>query len=119
MCKSLSGERDHKGVTCTVDPGQCGRWGGVVASESHCASAPSPGSRPVIGTAAPRRGRHELTRSLLARKYGVMGALAVRWPWQSYFTPSRRLFCDMLTGSRPETIGIRVDLVDEESGEKA
>ncbi|HNP56086.1 MAG TPA: hypothetical protein PK331_02400 [Gordonia sp. (in: high G+C Gram-positive bacteria)] len=91
-----------------------------MASESHCASAPSPGSRPVIGTAALLdEAGTALTRSLLARKYGVMGALAVRWPWQSYFTPSRRLFCDMLTGSRPETIGIRVDLVDEESGEKA
>lgn len=60
-----------------------------------------------------------LTRSLLARKYGLMGAVAVRWPWPSYFTPSRKLFRDMLTGRRPETVGIRVDLGDGDADGKA
>jgi PPOX class probable F420-dependent enzyme len=49
-------------------------------------------------------------RTLLARKYGVLGWLAVRWPWPSYFRPSKRLVRDMVTGRRPATIGIAITL---------
>lgn len=47
-------------------------------------------------------------RTLLARKYGVWGKIAVRWPWPSYFRPSKRLIHDLATGHRPNTIGIAI-----------
>ncbi|MCM6773255.1 PPOX class F420-dependent oxidoreductase [Nocardia sp. CDC159] len=63
-----------------------------------------------------RRGRAELldragtdrVRKMLARKYGIWGRLAVRWPWPSYFRPSRRLIRDVVTGNRPATVGIAI-----------
>lgn len=50
------------------------------------------------------------TRKLLARKYGLAGALAVKWPWPSYFTSSVALLRNILTNNRPDTIGIKSDL---------
>jgi PPOX class probable F420-dependent enzyme len=49
-------------------------------------------------------------RTLLARQHGVLGWLAVRWPWPSYFRPSRRLIHELMTGRRPATIGIVITL---------
>ncbi|HEX2287092.1 MAG TPA: PPOX class F420-dependent oxidoreductase, partial [Mycobacterium sp.] len=49
-------------------------------------------------------------RTLLARKYGALGWLAVRWPWPSYFRPSKRLLRDLVTGRRPDTIAIAITL---------
>lgn len=70
------------------------------------------------GTAAgePRRGQAELldnagtdrVRKMLARKYGMLGWLAVRWPWPSYFRPSKQLFRNIVTGNRPATVGIAI-----------
>ncbi len=64
----------------------------------------------------PRRGRAELldeagtdrVRKMLAHKYGMWGWLAVRWPWPSYFRPSKKLLRDIVTGNRPATIGIEI-----------
>jgi PPOX class probable F420-dependent enzyme len=49
-------------------------------------------------------------RTLLARKYGLLGRLAIRWRWPSYFGPSKRMLHDIVTGSRPATIGIAITL---------
>ncbi|WP_304114846.1 PPOX class F420-dependent oxidoreductase [Mycolicibacterium bacteremicum] len=49
-------------------------------------------------------------RTLLARQHGVLGWLAVRWPWPSYFRPSRRLIYELVTGRRPATIEIAITL---------
>jgi hypothetical protein len=64
------------------------------------------------------RGRAELlddagtahVRELLARKYGVVGWLAVRWPWPLNFGLSRRLFRDILTNRRTAKIGMAITL---------
>ena len=69
------------------------------------------------------RGRAELldnagtahARALVARKYGLAGRLAVRWPWPSYFGLSKRVFHDLLTGHRPAKIGIAITLNDATS----
>lgn len=45
------------------------------------------------------------TRRFLARRYG---ALAVRWPWPSYFRPSAKLVRDTVTGNRSDSWGIRI-----------
>lgn len=64
----------------------------------------------------PVNGRAELldhtdtqwAKRLLASKYGVVGWLAIRWPWPSYFTPSREMLGDVLHLRRPDTVGIAV-----------
>jgi hypothetical protein len=64
------------------------------------------------------RGRAELlddagtahVRELLARKYGVVGWLAVRWPWPLNFGLSRRFFRDILTNRRTAKIGMAITL---------
>jgi hypothetical protein len=49
-------------------------------------------------------------RTLVARKYGVLGWLAVRWPWPSYFGLSKPIIRDILTGRRPAKIGLAITL---------
>ena len=49
-------------------------------------------------------------RILLAHKYGVVGWLAVRWPWPLNFGLSKRFFQDILTNHRTAKIGIAITL---------
>jgi hypothetical protein len=64
------------------------------------------------------RGRAELlddagtahARTLVVHKYGVVGWLAVHWPWPSYVGLSKRIIRDILTGRRPAKIGLAITL---------
>lgn len=49
-------------------------------------------------------------RRLLARKYGVFGRLAVRWPWPSYFRPSKKMVADIVKREFPATVAIAITL---------
>ena len=64
------------------------------------------------------RGRAELlddagtthVRKLLARKYGALGWLAVRWPWPLNFGLSKRFFQDIVTNRRTAKVGLAITL---------
>ena len=67
---------------------------------------------------APVRGHAELldeagtahVRNLLARKYGVVGWLGVRWPWTLNFGLSPRILHDIVTKGRTAKIGLAITL---------
>ncbi|WP_273735283.1 PPOX class F420-dependent oxidoreductase [Mycolicibacterium septicum] len=49
-------------------------------------------------------------RDLLARKYGVVGWLGVRWPWTLNFELSISAFRDIVARGRTAKIGIAITL---------
>jgi hypothetical protein len=54
-------------------------------------------------------------RNLLARKYGVVGWLGVRWPWTLNFGLSPRILHDIVTKGRTAKIGLAITLAADTS----
>jgi hypothetical protein len=54
-------------------------------------------------------------RTLLARKYGIVGWLGVRWPWTLNFGLSTRVLHDIVTKGRTAKIGLAIAFVSDAS----